>query len=60
MSELDRTDDGIVDPDLRSELEALGDRMDELDALISLTESREQCSPPQLCKLYPMPKVYGQ
>lgn len=40
MSELDMTDDGSVAPDLRSELEVLGDRMDELDTLISRSVSR--------------------
>ncbi len=45
MSELDRTDDGGVEPDLQSELEILGSRMDELDALIAGSESRALDAP---------------
>ncbi|MCW8889218.1 MAG: diguanylate cyclase, partial [Sedimenticola sp.] len=48
MSELDRTDDGIYDQDLRSELEILNDKMDELDALIAHRESREPCISPAI------------
>lgn len=43
MSELDRTDDGIIEPELRDELAILNEKMDELDALITQTESREPC-----------------
>lgn len=39
MSELDMTDDGSVEPDLRRELETLDQRMDELDALLSRSSS---------------------
>jgi diguanylate cyclase (GGDEF)-like protein len=40
VSELDMTDDGSVEQDLRTELEILSGKMEELDALISQTESR--------------------
>lgn len=42
MSDLDLTDEGGVEPDLRRELETLDNRMDELDALIARSVSGER------------------
>ncbi len=56
MSELDMTDDGGVASDIRSELDILGDRMDELDTLISSSVSRGSDS---LEKVRPTTHVEG-
>lgn len=53
MSELDMTDDGNIEPDLRHELEDLDDRMDELEGLIARSESRRSVD------ARPVPNVEG-